>query len=302
VLRLILVVLATVLVASCGTSGSRTDPPASATSVEASAPAIRPAPGTHRGTLRSGGRSRTFRVYAPAGFDPSKRLPLVVALHFFPGSGDAMQELAGLDDKADKEQFLVVYPDGYLSGFNALVCCGDQDDVGFVKAVVDQMVSTWNADPDRVYATGISNGGDMSFKLAVEVTGTFAAIGAVSGGFIGAPAARADYAPKRPVSVITIIGQLDTHYGSFEAGVKTWQERLACKPAATKRTAAYTRAASRCGDGSDVEVYTLPELGHSWPGAAAGQLADPDAGLRATDVLWSFFAAHRRAATQSAAS
>ena len=163
------------------------------------------------------------------------------------------------------------------------------------------MVTTWNADPDRVYATGISNGGDMSFKLAVEAGGTFAAIGAVSGGFIGAPAARADYAPKRPVSVITIIGRLDPNYGSFEAGVKTWQERLACEPTATKRAAAYTRAASRCADGSDVEVYTLPELGHSWPGATAGQLADSDAGLRATDVLWSFFAAHRRAATPSAA-
>ena len=109
-LRLILALLTTALLASCGTTGSRTDPPASATPAEASTPALRPAPGTHRGTVEFGGRRRTFRVYAPARFDPSKRLPLVVALHFFPGSGDAMQEMIGLDDKADKEQFLVVYP------------------------------------------------------------------------------------------------------------------------------------------------------------------------------------------------
>ena len=96
-----------------------------------------------------------------------------------------MRELAGLDAKADKDNVLVAYPDGQGGGFNALICCGSADDVGFLNALTDHLVQTWHADPNQVFLTGISNGGDMSFRAAVESTGKFAAIGVVSGGYSG---------------------------------------------------------------------------------------------------------------------
>jgi polyhydroxybutyrate depolymerase len=251
-------------------------------------------PGNHRLEMEFGGQKRTYLLHAPPGYTRSARLPLVVALHFYPGDGASLQEMIEFDAKADKENFLVAYPDGYGLGFNALICCGSQDDVGFIKALVKQTVSTWNADPGKVYATGISNGGDMSFRLAVEASDTFAAIGVVSGGFIGPMTSKPDFAPKRPVSVVTVVGDADLYFGQIDAGIKTWRERLKCSQTAAESAATYTRTASRCADGSDIDVYVVREMGHLWPGATKGNMAAPNAGIVATDVVWAFFAAHSR--------
>jgi polyhydroxybutyrate depolymerase len=247
--------------------------------------------------LEHGGATRKYRLHAPAGYDPARPIPLVIAMHPYPGNGAAMVEMVGLDEVAARENFLVAYPDGIAGGFNALVCCGTADDVGFLKALTEHLVADWRVDPDRVYLTGISNGGDMSFRAAVEASGMFAAIGAVSGGFGGALAAKPDFAPKSPVSVITFIGDQDRYAETFRTGIKTWQQRLRCTPVkpapkSPAKTIALTR--SRCADGSDVEVYVIEGMGHSWPGAKTGAMAAPDAGVVATDLVWEFFAAHPR--------
>ncbi|MEV4627140.1 PHB depolymerase family esterase [Micromonospora sp. NPDC049523] len=272
-------------------AGEPTTPGVSAT------PAVQPAPGRHQLTLDHGGVTRKYRVHAPAGYVRAAAVPLVIALHPYPGEGLGMSEMTGLDDKAAQENFLVAYPDGVNGGFNALVCCGNADDVGFLKALTEHLIDQWGVDPDRVYLTGISNGGDLSFRAAVEATGVFAAIGAVSGGYIGASAAKVDYVPRSPVSVITFIGGQDRYAERFRTGVASWQERLRCvpvtpPPAPVAQTITLTRA--RCADGSDVEVYVLEQMGHSWPGAKVGVIAAPQAGLMATDLLWEFFAAHPR--------
>ena len=108
---------------------------------------------------------------------------------------EVRQALVYEEHVADREGFLTAYPDGINGGFNAFVCCGDADDVGFLKALTERLVREWNVDPDRVYLAGISNGGDLGFRAAVEAPGVFAAIGVVSGGFIGERPARATYAP-----------------------------------------------------------------------------------------------------------
>ncbi|MGC5330800.1 alpha/beta hydrolase family esterase [Micromonospora sp. DT62] len=257
----------------------------------------RPAAGDHRLTLAHGGADRRYLLHAPPGYDPARPTALVIALHFYPGSGVRLRDMVGLDAVADRENFLVAYPDGQNSGFNALICCGTTDDVGFLKDLTAHLVRTWRADPDRVYLTGISNGGDMSFRAAVEGEGLFAAIGVVSGGYSGPRTAPETYVPRRPVSVITFIGGQDRYADVFTEGVRTWQRRLRCTPATGAPPAGaprVTRTEARCGDGSDVTVYTLPDMGHSWPGAATGGLAAPDAGLVATELLWDFFAAHPR--------
>ncbi|WP_233562856.1 alpha/beta hydrolase family esterase [Micromonospora musae] len=258
--------------------------------------AAQPAPGDHRLTLTHGGQERSYLLHAPPTYDRTKPSALVVALHPYPGKGTVMQEMVGLDALADRENILVAYPDGLSGGFNALICCGTADDVGFLTALTEHLVSSWGADADRVYLTGISNGGDMSFRAAVEAAGVFAAIGVVSGGYSGQLTESEEFVPKQPVSVITFIGGQDRYFDIFRTGVQTWQRRLGCKPTPVGNTGApgVTRTDARCADGSDVTVYTLPEMGHSWPGAAAGQLAAADAGVKATDLIWEFFSAHPR--------
>jgi polyhydroxybutyrate depolymerase len=254
-------------------------------------------PGDHQLAVDVSGTKRSVLLHVPPGYGAGTPLPVVIALHFYPGTGPAMRDMTGLDMAADRHGFLVAYPDGLNNGFNALICCGTADDVGFVKALAGHLVTTWHADADRVYLAGISNGGDMSFRAAVETTGVFAAIGVVSGGFIGARAAAAEYVPRRPVSVVTVIGTQDRYFDQFQAGVKAWQERLRCVPAAATPSVSgppVQRTSARCADGSDVDVYVVTDMGHSWPGATGGQLAAPDAPLRATDILWEFFAAHPR--------
>ncbi|MGI5525522.1 alpha/beta hydrolase family esterase [Micromonospora sp. CA-259024] len=282
-----------VMVAACGERGQPSPtPPATP-----SAPAERPAPGDHLLTMKHNGLDRTYLLHAPPGYDPSRPSALVIALHFYPGAGPSMRELAGLDARADKDNALVAYPDGVSGGFNALVCCGTQDDVGFLNALTDHLVQTWRADPNRVFLTGISNGGDMSFRAAVEGAGRFAAIGVVSGGYSGKLTTAESYLPTNPVSVITFIGGQDRYAPIFQTGIRTWQQRLTCQPSPkASGVPKVTRTVASCADGSEVSVYTLTDMGHSWPGAASGQLAAPAAGLSATDLMWEFFAAHPRRA------
>jgi polyhydroxybutyrate depolymerase len=279
---------------ACGGSTPGTTPPAS-TSPSPSAPT--PAPGDHALTLASGGNTYKYLLHAPPGYTPDKRLPLVIVLHFYPGTGTQIRETTGFDPIADREGFLVAYPDGLSSGFNALICCGNTDDVGFLRALTAHLVERWQADPDRVYVTGISNGGDMSFRAAVEASDTFAAIGAVSGGYSGPLTTPATFVPKRPVSVITFIGTSDRFYPTFTTGLDTWRQRLKCPPSAPGTLpggVAGSVTKARCADGSDVDVYTVDRMGHVWPGAATGQLAGRDIALPASELIWAFFKAHPR--------
>ncbi|MFG3260205.1 alpha/beta hydrolase family esterase [Streptomyces sp. NPDC048172] len=254
-----------------------------------------PRPGNQRASLTWKGKKRTYRVHAPPGYRPSDTLPLVIALHPFPGTGKEMSELSGLDAKADKEKFLVAYPDGRSGGFNAFVCCGSEDDVGFIRQIVKKFTTDWHADKNRVYATGISNGGDLTLKLAVEVPDTFAAIAPVSGGFIGKAPLDPSYAPKSPVSLITFLGGTDRNYSQFRDGMKSWHTRLKCTPESKQRLPkGNSRTTASCRDGSETVVYTLPAMGHAWPGARGADLADPQAGLNATDLVWDFFEKHPR--------
>lgn len=274
--------------AVCGllVAGCAGEPP-----VPAATPA--PAPGDHTLVLDAGGRERTVLVHAPPGYTGDRPVPLVVALHFYPGSGQALREMIALDAKADEHGFLVAYPDGTGGGFNALVCCGGEDDVGFVRALTSRLISDWRADPARVYDTGISNGGDMSLRLAVEAADVFAAVGVVSGGFGGPRVQPSGYRPDRPVSVLSIIGSQDQYADTFRTGLDLWRERLGCTAVPIPAPAAGVRhSGARCADGSDVETYEVADMGHSWPGAPGGRMADPDAPIVATDLLWDFFADH----------
>ncbi|MEU7008955.1 PHB depolymerase family esterase [Streptomyces sp. NPDC046332] len=242
------------------------------------------------------GKQRVYTVHAPPGYTPTEQLPLVVVMHPYPADGTYAAELTGFNAKADEERFLVAYPDGMNQAYNALVCCGGEDDVGFIGAMTKRLVDTWKADPRRIYATGISNGADMSFKLAVELPGTLAAIAPVSGGYIGASAQDPTYMPKAPVSVATFVGGLDGYSHDFEQGIKSWSERLGCEPGRLEKVKGdNTRTSAKCRDTSEFVAYRCPDMGHKWPGSKDPTMGDSVTGVNATDLIWEFFEAHPKA-------
>ena len=140
-----------------------------------------------KGTIAVGGLKRTYLTYVPRGL--AKGAPLVVVMH---GSGQNGAQTRtwtgyGFERLADERGFAVVYPDGYEGYWNACNIVGDYsanklniDDVGFLTGMVDKLITEIGVDPGRVFATGISRGGHMAFRLALEAPSRFRAVAAVS--------------------------------------------------------------------------------------------------------------------------
>jgi polyhydroxybutyrate depolymerase len=141
---------------------------------------------TH-GTIEVGGRTRTYLSYVPLGL--TKGTPLVVVMH---GSGQNGAQIRkwtgyGFERLADERGFAVVYPDAYEGYWNGCNIVGDYsanklkiDDVGFMTGMVDKLITEVGVDPKRVFATGISRGGHMAFRLALEASSRFRAVAAIS--------------------------------------------------------------------------------------------------------------------------
>jgi predicted esterase len=129
----------------------------------------------NKGTIEVGALRRTYRIYVQQGL--TKGAPLVVMMH---GSGEnsAQMRIAtgyGFERLVDERGFAVVYPEGYEGYWNACNIVGDYsanklniDDVGFLTGMVHKLISEIGVDPGRVFATGISRGGHMAFRLALE--------------------------------------------------------------------------------------------------------------------------------------
>ena len=142
--------------------------------------------------LEHGGRARSYVLHVPLRQASGPR-PLLLAFHGGGGNGPGFQEYAGLDALADRDGWLVAYPNGTSRWFderlltwNAGDCCGyaqapTVDDVGFALAVIDDVARPRTADRRRVYATGHSNGAMLAYRLAAEAAERVAAIAPVAG-------------------------------------------------------------------------------------------------------------------------
>lgn len=262
--------------------------------------------------VESSGRERTFRLYRPAGLT-GPAAPLVVMLHGGYGSASQAEGDYGWDAEADSGHFLVAYPDGMDRAWNAGGgCCGTPgtagiDDVAFITAVVAAVRGEADVDPARIYATGISNGGMLAYRLACD-TRLFAAIGPDSAtlqGSCDAPAA---------VSVIAIHGTAD-RYIPYDGGpgagpgrvdgpavpsvIADWRTVDHCRVPVQTVSNTVTTSLATCPDGRAVELITIAGAGHQWPGSRPKPLIQrllhldpPSTALNATNVIWRFFAAH----------
>lgn len=185
-----------------------------------------PAKGTTNGPIKSGGEydktinvdgvDRHYLLHVPPNYDPSKPMPMILALHGMGGNSADFEKRTKLNETADKDGFIVVYPDS-TQWFNqkdwktwdtddGIIPPGKHvDDTKFLRSVIDTTQSQLNVDDKRIYMAGISNGGMMTMHAAGPLSDKLAAVAVVSGAMSGK-----EESPTEPLSVINIHGTNDS--------------------------------------------------------------------------------------------
>ncbi len=230
------------------------------------------------------GIDRSYLVHVGASVVAAAPTPLLFNFHGLTSNASQQRLYTNTNATADDNGFVVVYPEGVGASFNALGCCGSAaeqgiDDIGFARAIIEDVAANVCLDRKRVYATGMSNGGFMSYRLACSASDVFAAVAPVAGAL-----ASQGCQPGRPVPLMAFHGVADSvvSYASDSAAVATFAGLNGCvgQPERTMHGNVYCDRWSGCTDGAAVQMCSYPGLGHSWPMTWNG--------YSATAALWPF--------------
>ncbi|VAV90994.1 hypothetical protein MNBD_ALPHA06-2062 [hydrothermal vent metagenome] len=178
---------------------------------------------------RDNGELRSWVSFRPAN-PGANALPVLFVLHGGGGSAKQIRKHFSFDVLAKKNRFMVIYPDGLEKHWNdarqggtvKLFTGKKPDDVGFLRQLAALLVANGEADADRIYVTGVSNGGMMVQRLLCEASETFAAGASL---IANLPAALADCAPAKPRSILLINGDADPLMPQNGGGVGFRQKR-----------------------------------------------------------------------------
>jgi polyhydroxybutyrate depolymerase len=294
------------VIASTVTTAAPTTAPVTAS---ASCGAGRPAaPGVAERSITVGGQARSYLVSIPPGYTGTAAVPVVYTFHGL-GSNDRQQlAYSGFGKLGDQDGFIVVAPQakGKVAEWDFLTPPRvPTSDAAFVEDLVRSVNATYCIDPNRQFATGISNGSAVVFALACSGLYPFAAYGGVAGAFFS------DHCPAGPTPIIYFHGTADPLVpidGGKTVGnadvkpagqtMQAWADHDSCSssPATSAVASDVTlHAWSGCADGTSVEYFVIAGGGHSWPGAvsvAGGLLGPTTHSISATTLMWSFFLAH----------
>jgi polyhydroxybutyrate depolymerase len=270
---------------------------------------------TLTGTIQSGGLTREYRLYVPAGYNGATPVPLVFNLHGF-GSNNLEQQLySNFMPIADTAGFLIALPNGTLDNsglrfWNTLGSGSQVDDVGFISDLLDTIRAAYNVDVNRVYSTGMSNGGFMSYELACQLAGRITAVASVTGSMTEARLSSCE--PDRPVPVMEIHGTADpivpysgsafNNIVSIPTLVAAWVDLNDCSPDPVVTPVPNTASADGStathflypggSQGSTVEHYRVEDGGHTWPGASF-IVGVTNQDFSASREIWRFFRQYR---------
>ena len=284
------------------------------------------------------GLKREFFVHAPHSRGQSRPLPLVFVLHGGGGTARKVKgfgEFTGFDALADREKFIAVYPVAYEEHWHDSDREGTReswnvDDVGFLRALIQLLSQQYAVDSTRIYATGMSNGGAMSFKLACDAAPTFAAIAPVSSFF--PQQLRESCRPSRAVPVLFMVGTNDPlvpwqggqlHMRKKQLGailpangtMAFWASNNRCRNPITQdlpdvdpsdKTRVSRQVYQQCSQDAEVVLYTIENGGHTWPGGKQYLpkmivgIASQD--INASAVIWDFFKRHSLSSSSSTSS
>lgn len=268
-------------------------------------PASSPRPAVQHGQLDIEGQPRTYRVFAPPTREPEKQRPLVLVLGGVGNSAENMATATDFDRAADANNFVVAYPEGIDLTWNAGFCCATGtssgvDDVDFLSRLIDELVVDYSVDPGQVFATGISAGAMMVYRLACELPGRIAGIGSVAGAMV-----LDQCQPDQGVAVIEIHGTADPLV-PYEGGpvrpegvatqpapatlqvVERWASLNGCPAGPTEEAEGpvSTVTWTDCRSDAAVKLVTVEGGGHTW---FADGLGATNGAVDATRRIWDFF-------------
>ncbi|HEU0296456.1 MAG TPA: PHB depolymerase family esterase [Anaerolineales bacterium] len=296
--RLFPVLAVLMIITACGR-------PSRGTFVPETPPPQNPAPaktGSLGGTLSSGGVTRHYILHVPSSYRPENAVALILNFHGYTSNSGQEENLSDMSAKADREGFLVVYPDGIDTTWFTGSGKDGQRDQQFIRDLIAALEGQYNIDPKRIYATGISNGGGMTNQLACDMADAIAAIAPVAGAYNFWQNCH----PSRPVPVLAFHG-LDDNIVPYEGGTRkaieppikewaaAWATRNGCSSTPDVTTPMNTVTVhtwSNCKEDADVILYAVANHGHSWPGSPVMPESSTSQAINATDLMWDFFQAH----------
>lgn len=285
-------------------------------------------PGTYKvpTQIRTGDFKRDYHVHIPPGYDGQQTLPMVVVVHGAFDTAKGMEKFSGFSDLADRENFIVLYPNGigifgFFQHWNAGHCCAkaqqDQiDDVGFVAEAIEQTSQRLHVDRRRIFMLGFSNGGMFTHRFAAEKSELLAGA-AVLAGSIGSRTADTvqEWLIPRPTMALPFVimhGTADTDvpfkgqasqrggtprfYRTVDESIAFWRDVNGCR--AVAQTASLFSGAvdfkswKDCTSGRPVLFYAINGWGHIWPGkyfTVELEENDPLKNFDAAELLWNFF-------------
>jgi len=266
-------------------------------------------PGLSEHAIDSGGIRRRFLVHRPSAASASSALPLVFTLHGSGGTPEDQLALSGLPQLAEEKHFLLVAPEGVEQRWNVPPDPAKADDVRFIADLIDALTELACVDTARVFSSGFSGGGRMSSQLACDLSGRVAAVAAIGGIRFPGPCAQA-----RPFPVIAFHGTADTvnpyagggqpYWGTgVDDAIQGWAAHNGCSTPSSTAFAPQLEQIAYAGAGcTDVVLYRILDLGHTWPGVlgpgSAPDPALPSGGsappepITANALLWNFFEKH----------
>jgi polyhydroxybutyrate depolymerase len=268
------------------------------------------------------GRDRAYRLYVPPNLPPDRPAPFVLSLHGGGGSGRQIERAMRFDELADREGFIVAYPDAWERNWNdgrgsdAIESQRERvDDVAFLLSVVDDVRRRHSVDDRRIFVTGVSNGAFMSHLLAFRCPEVFAAAAPVIGGM--SPSIAADFCEGPPVAMLVIQGTEDPlvpyHGGAVLKNrgslvptlhaMELWARRNGSDGTSVETDLPDLdpgdgcRAKRREWGGADMKapvvLTTIEGGGHTWPGGPQylpeAWIGRASADFVAEEMIWEFF-------------
>lgn len=264
------------------------------------------------------GIQRQYVIFVPSSYKPSVAAPVVVHLHASDTAPDAEMRLSLMASYSSARGYVVILPEAVNGVWNdgrgfAKIASGNADDVGFIDAVIADLASQMNLNQQKMYVTGMSNGGIMTYRLACERPNKFKAFAPVSGGL----ASELTCNPSTTAPLVIFQGVADPilpynggtvspnrgNVLATESVALSFATKNNCNTTPIKTnlpdvdttdgTTVTKWVYSGCRNGANVELYQIHGGGHTWPGGIQYDLESvigkTSRDVSATPLMWTFF-------------